>query len=628
MNMSLLTYYNSVCFTIIALLFIAQIIIVNMNKKKKITFSNKLFTTLVVETIVIGVIELIMPLLMNIDRYSLITIIACRIYYFLLLSFELSFFVYIVLQLQSESFYANNIKKRRLLQIIFIALISVILIASIFSRIEVLGGVNSLPFVAGGTLLYATYAITTFGITLIITLLSIYKNKLKNVNLVPIYLILLTYVVTAILQVLYNYEVNENVFFCVIIITTLYFTIESQDFKLIDEYRSSKAAAEKANKAKTSFLVNMSHEIRTPMNTIIGFSEILINDQNLTKEVLLRDLLEIKNASNKLKGIIENMIDVSKIEKGEYTLNENEYSLESLIFEINSIIPSKIVNEELKFSIDLIQTMPQKYYGDAKKLFKALTCVLTNAIANTTYGEVKLSVSATEVDSDYQTLNFTVSNTGHTMTKDSFEKNIYDYISLEGEKQKNIDNAKLGLIIAKELLKIIGGEITFINLKGQGTKYIITIKQKVLDKTPIGNIFENKRNGFNTREILDLSSKSILVVDDGRINLEMTKKSLEPYNINVTIVTSGKECIELVQKNKYDVIFIDYMMPEMDGIATVKALNATGLQLPPIVALTANNYDTIKDEYVSQGFDDFLQKPLVFRELNRVMKKLFGNQEI
>ena len=208
------------------------------------------------------------------------------------------------------------------------------------------------------------------------------------------------------------------------------------------------------------------------------------------------------------------------------------------------------------------------------------------------------------------------------------EKDFNDFVVLQSKGDGNLSSVKLGLIIAKELIKALNGTIEFINQKGQGTKYIIKIKQKIVSSLPIGNIFENVTNGLaTTRNLLNLSDKTALVVDDGEVNLKMAKKSLEQYAINVVLVKSGKECIETVKNQKIDVIFLDHMMPEMDGIATIKALNSTGYEIPPIVALTANNYDALKKEYIAAGFYDYLQKPIVFKELNRVMKRIFAPEE-
>ena len=210
------------------------------------------------------------------------------------------------------------------------------------------------------------------------------------------------------------------------------------------------------------------------------------------------------------------------------------------------------------------------------------------------------------------------------MEHESFNHNFDEFVMTQGDGEDKLNSVKLGLIISKELIKKLNGEIEFINKKGFGTKYIIKLKQKIENETPVGNIFENISNDTEkNKRLLDLNSKVALVVDDGEINLKMAKKSLDKYNLNVVFAYGGKECIDIVQKQKIDVIFLDHMMPEMDGIATIKALNSMDIEIPPIVALTANNYDALKTEYIAQGFYDYLQKPIVPKELNRVLKRIF-----
>ena len=179
-------------------------------------------------------------------------------------------------------------------------------------------------------------------------------------------------------------------------------------------------------------------------------------------------------------------------------------------------------------------------------------------------------------------------------------------------------------MLFSEAQKELGGKIDFLNEKGQGTKYFVKIKQKVVGTEVIGNIFESQKSAMSSsKDLLDCTGKKVLIVDDSDVNIRIAAKYLEQFNFTIFAANSGKQCIECVKNNNIDIIFMDHMMPEMDGVATIKALKAMGLALPPVVALTANSYDGLKNEYIAQGFTDYLSKPIVFKDLNRTINNVF-----
>lgn len=624
------TYFNSVSLTLVAMVFLILIMIMYIRKIKFTTISNKIYFISMIVLVITGILELTYPYTMSIrDRIPLLNETICKVYVGFVMLWLFLFLIYACfLIFGSRGIYNANgkIKKSFSIPMLIILLFNILCVVLI--DVEYLGGYAGMPYVVGGPLIYIIYILSVIGCFGIIVLIALNRNSIKNVYITPLIMMLSIYILTILIQVFFNYEINDITFFSCLILVVFYFTIESQDFKLLDEYQQSKIQAEEANKAKNAFLANMSHEIRTPMNIVIGFGQALLDEENLTKEMVLKDIKNITDANIVLKSLIDNILDISKIENKEFKLEEAEYLLENMIFEINSLIPSRVVNDELKFTIEINENIPKKYYGDAYKLYKVITYILLNAISNTSYGEVKLNIDGKKVDENYFDFEFMVSNTGHSMTKDNFDKDFNDFVSIQSGKN-NLDNNKLGLIIAKELIKIINGQIEFINEKGKGTRYFIKLRQRVIDNTNIGNIFDNSSHGIaTTRSILNLEGKTALVVDDGQVNLNMSRRSLEQYNLNIITVMSGKECVEVVKNMHIDIIFLDHYMPEMDGIATIKALHALGCKLPPIVALTANNYDALKSNYIAQGFDEYLQKPIVFKEMNRVMKKYFVEDDI
>lgn len=623
------SYFASVGYTLTALIFTFTTLIMFITKRKKNNEESKIFFLLLILLTILIILEFLTTYSMSkIDNLRVLNTILSKIYLFLVYLWDGSFLLYFITLISNNDMkYKDKNKKKFFIIYIGCMIIISLLMAGMF-KLEYSNGMNNSPYVIGGHGYSILNGITIIGGFLVIIVLSSYRKIIKNVWMMPIYLIIIEFIFVTLAQTFFNYQINDTVLFFSIVLETLYFTIESQDNKLLEDYKKSKKAAEIANRAKTDFLINMSHEIRTPMNTILGFSESLLKDPVLTEERTKNDIKSISSASNSLMDLINNILDISKLEAREEVLNENEYNLENLIFEINSIIPAKIDKEELKFTIEINENIPKSYYGDGYKLIKILCYILKNAIDYTNYGEVKLNVDGSSSDNQTFDFIFTISNSGHAMTQDSFDMDFEDYVKIENASQNNVKTINLGLIIAKQLCSILGGKIEFINERGHGTRYFVKIKQKIINLEKIGNIFESSDgHASSSRDMFDCTGKNALIVDDSEINLKLSSRYLEQFNFNVTTVNNGKDCVEYVKNNQYDIVFIDHMMPDMDGIQTLKALETVGKKLPLIIALTANGYKGLKERFIKEGFTDYIQKPINFRELNKLINRLFNNGE-
>ena len=605
--------YGSIAFTVCAFFFLLLIIILYINRSRLKTKTNPVYIFLLVLTTIILFTEVGYVLSIGVygkGGFTYITEILCRFYLFATNVWMLTF-IYYVLCLRINNI--ESVKKREGIKrtMFIVILISLTVIYYFSSKFEIEYIISNTGFYSfGGNTVIFNYVI---GIILIV--LTYIVTLLKRLNFSrehkrPIQFTLIFYVVTTAIELMTNYDFNILTFQFVFMIATLYFTIESQDNKLIAELEDSRDKAEIADKAKTEFLANMSHEIRTPMNTILGFSESLINEKELTEEIAKRDTKSIYDAGMTLLDLINNILDISKIQSGNEEKEEKEYELKKLIYDVNSIISALINKDNIEFSIEVDNNIPNKYYGDANKIAKILINILKNAIKYTGFGKIFLTVSAKPINNDRMTFEIVVANTGHAMKQEDFDIQFNDFIKINNVGKNTIDSTSLGIIIAKRFAEMIDAKISFLNEPGKGTRYTISYDQKVIDKEPIGNIYEYIRNEMLENAALNLTGKKILVVDDNMINIKLISSLLQNYNINVEYALNGSECIKKTKETKYDLILLDHMMPEMDGISTMKLLRALDIALPPVVALTANSYTGIDQKYLEEGFDGYLSKPI------------------
>ncbi len=590
------------------------------------TLTTLFFRFLVVFLVGLGFYEIICVISMaNADTHPILNEILCRIHILLDIIWAAVFMVYIYSVTRNKNDdLMEYIKSRRILAFVIIVAVIITYITSCLLKVTYHSAVNPNFLVIGGPALYPVYVIAGMGCIAITIIMFKFKNTLaKNLRFPVIYFILLFAFLVAIEFIWFNYRVNYIYFVFCFLHMGMFFTIESQDKRLLTQVEKGRKEAEIANRAKTEFLSNISHEIRTPMNTILGFSQALLEEKNLSEDIVKRDAINIKEASSSLLELINNILDVSRIESGKENIDSKDYKLENLLMEVNSVISSKISKNVLEFKINVDPNIPTMYNGDSNKLYKILINVLLNAITHTKFGSVSLDVGGAYVGESFK-LSFVISNTGHEMTEAEFNKSFEDFA--EGTSTNSaVDSVKLGLIAAKKLIEIVDGTIDFKNEKGKGTRYIISIDQKVIDDMRIGNLFIE--SNFNDEEkSYDFSDKKVLIVDDNKINLKLAERLLSQFNMNIKTAGNGKECIELVKNNKYDIILLDHMMPELDGVATVHILRESGINIP-VIALTANSYTGSKDNYVKEGFTDYLAKPIRYKDLYKLLAKYLISQE-
>ncbi len=401
---------------------------------------------------------------------------------------------------------------------------------------------------------------------------------------------------------------------------TILFTDVNDTYEYIRDLNLMREKAEAANDAKTTFLANMSHEIRTPMNAVVGLSELIIEESRGRK--MYDYACDIKSAALNLLSIINDILDISKVEAGKMELVYNEYYMQIFVHDVVSLVKVASAQKGLQMKVDLSEDIPSKLYGDEGRLRQILINLLNNAIKFTKNGFVKLTISGEYVQEDVYQLKYIVEDTGIGIKEEDIA-NIYDaFRQVDMNINRKNQGTGLGLAITKSFVQLMNGNIQVESEYGHGTKFIVVLNQKVINKATI-------KEAPITRDALQKTDKrmfkctdySVLVVDDNVINRKIVVKMLEEYGFAIDEVDSGSAAINLASQKQYNMILMDHMMPEMDGVEATRiirndcVLNKNSV----IIALTANAIDGAREMYLSNGFQDFLAKPFERIQLHDVL---------
>lgn len=392
-----------------------------------------------------------------------------------------------------------------------------------------------------------------------------------------------------------------------------YFTIENPDIKMLNQVSAAKEAADKANQAKSDFLSSMSHEIRTPLNAIVGFSECIKNADSL--EEAKENASDIVTASESLLEIVNGILDISKIESGKLELVQSDYDIYKILDEVVKLIKARLGEKPLNFEVNIAEDIPHVLYGDHFNIKKILINFLTNAVKYTDEGFIKFDVKCVKVNNDVCRLIMSVKDSGRGIKKEDIDKLFNKFQRLDEDKNTTIEGTGLGLAITKQLVEMMHGKIVVNSIYGEGSEFTVALDQRISNV-----VLETEETVVETE--LDLSGKKVLVVDDNKLNLKVAIKLLQPYKCTVETCESGFGCIDKITSgNKYDIILLDDMMPKMRGSETLTRLKSDPKFNIPVIALTANAIQGMREQYLLLGFDDYLAKPIERAELFRVLKK-------
>lgn len=402
--------------------------------------------------------------------------------------------------------------------------------------------------------------------------------------------------------------------------------ITEQNHRLLDALRKEKRSqqeAEAANMAKSSFLANMSHEIRTPINAILGMNEMILREE---KDPAIRGYAgNIQASGNSLLSIVSDVLDISKIESGKLEIIPVDYEVNSLISDCCNLAAGRAKAKELELLVECADNVPMKLCGDETHIRQIIVNLLTNAVKYTEKGTVKLIVSGRFTDGGF-VLKVDVSDTGIGIAEENLPQLFTQFQRFDLQRNRNIEGTGLGLSIVKRLCDLMSGTITARSVLGSGSTFTVELPQKVVDSTPCGGVNLNYSAGaeHEYHHSFEAPEAKILAVDDLPVNLLVIANLLKETRIKIDTAGSGRECLDKCSQQKYDLILMDHMMPEMDGVQTFEKLHGDKSSPnfeTPVIMLTANALAGMREQYMDVGFADYVSKPVRGAKLEEAIRR-------
>lgn len=599
--------YESMAFAICALVYLSLILMMYIHKRKVGDIQTKVFSVLLAAGIALTFCEgAYVYGLSVLDTNPKLAEITCRIYTIGILVLINLFIYYITTMFMRRLGNKEKEKKGNIITLIILLILAAITTLISFAFPLDYTSSESCFYNFGGPATTIVYA-EGFFLFLIIFIVTIFKsNSIPKIQQKPIYFFILVFAGLIAPQIILNYDLNLVSFIFAFMIAILYFTIESQDNKLVQELENSKEEALTASKAKTEFLINMSHEIRTPMSTILGFSEILLNEEKLTEEVAKRDTKSIYEASNILMESINAILDISSLETNKEKIRNEKYHPASLVFELDESIHSKI-NPNLEFSTVTSNNLPQDLIGDSEKIRKILSFILDFFIESTSSGKITLSISAKETERNICQLIFNITSSNANISREKFNVEFNDFVKLSEGNNTLINNTDLKLIIAKKYIELLRGEIDFRNNNNISCDCTISLIQSLVsDSLP------------RREQIPTTVKKNILIADENRVNHIIISKYFENGNYNILDSYTKEDCNNKIRFEKLDLILIDtsFLNEELEQRLKEKTIPFN------IIEMNDEKEGKSKD-YVK----DIIYKPVTSDEINKVINQYLNSEK-